>query len=245
MQRVERVEEFLLCPGLSGQELDIVHQQDVNGAVLLAEEFHIAVAYPVDQLIGEFFAGYVEHALVGILLQDLMGNRVHQMRLAKPHASVHKKRIVDPSRAVRDGQCSGMRELVGISCHEGIEGIFGVQGGGIPRRDLFRWLMNRLRMGYLVRCDAEFLGSDIVHGRGKIFLQAVGIVQQCGLQGDVLGNGVSGFLALTFPMRRHRREGGFLLRFVQILHFDGAMLAHCIVNSFFQCCNVAFLDPVA
>ena len=59
MQGVEGVEELFLRGFLSGDELDIVDQQHVGGAILLAERLCGVRADGGDQVVGEFFRGNV------------------------------------------------------------------------------------------------------------------------------------------------------------------------------------------
>jgi hypothetical protein len=56
VQRVEGVEELLLHALLAGEELDVVDEQHVDGAELVAEAGHLVVAERVDQLVDELFA---------------------------------------------------------------------------------------------------------------------------------------------------------------------------------------------
>ncbi|MNP61440.1 hypothetical protein D3C76_1566220 [compost metagenome] len=54
MQGVECMEEFLLRRFFAGQELNIVNEQDVHVAVLVAEAFPAVVTDRVDEFIREF-----------------------------------------------------------------------------------------------------------------------------------------------------------------------------------------------
>ena len=59
VQRVEGVEELFLGAFLLRQELDVVDQQHVHVAELVAEAGHLVVAQRVDHLVGELLAGDV------------------------------------------------------------------------------------------------------------------------------------------------------------------------------------------
>ena len=54
---VERVEELLLRPFLAGDELDVVDQEEIDGAVLGAELGGAVVADRIDELVREALGG--------------------------------------------------------------------------------------------------------------------------------------------------------------------------------------------
>ena len=60
VERVERVEELFLRPLLAGDELDVVEQQRVDGAIAVAERLHLVVADRGDQLGHERVGGHVD-----------------------------------------------------------------------------------------------------------------------------------------------------------------------------------------
>ena len=59
VQIVERVEEFLLCPLFARDELDVIDEQEVDGAIAGAELGSAVVADGVDELVGEALRGQV------------------------------------------------------------------------------------------------------------------------------------------------------------------------------------------
>ena len=55
MQGVKGVEEFFLSRFFTGDELDIIDQQDIDVAIAFSERLGIMAANGIDQIIGEFF----------------------------------------------------------------------------------------------------------------------------------------------------------------------------------------------
>ena len=55
VEGVERVEKFFLRALLAGDELDIVHQQDIVVPVSFPERREAIISNSVDQLVGELF----------------------------------------------------------------------------------------------------------------------------------------------------------------------------------------------
>ncbi len=62
VQRVERVEKFLLDALLAGEKLDVVNQQHVRLAIFFAECGELVVLKGVNVFVGEFFRGNIGDA---------------------------------------------------------------------------------------------------------------------------------------------------------------------------------------
>ena len=62
-----------------------------------------------------------------MMLHDVVADRVHQVRLAEPHAAVDEERVVRARRRFGDGAARGVRELVRRADDEGVEGVAGIQ----------------------------------------------------------------------------------------------------------------------
>ena len=88
-------------PSLPGQELDVVHEQHVHRAVALAELEDPVVLDRVDHLVHEPLARDVGEAVVAVVVEDVVPDRVHQVRLAQAHAAVDEQRVVGARRAPR------------------------------------------------------------------------------------------------------------------------------------------------
>ena len=140
-QLVERLEKFRLRLLLPREELNIVDQQHVDMVVFLAECVHILLADGADKFIGKVRARDIENALFRIVGEDLVADRVHEMRLAEPHAAVDEERVVrGEPRRVCNGLCHGVGELVRATRDERLEGILRVE-----RRRVVR--CRRVRLG--------------------------------------------------------------------------------------------------
>ena len=94
VQRVERVKELGLRAFFAGDELHIVDQQHVDGAISLAEIDDPIVADGVDHLVHEALGRDVGQLQVPIVLKHVLPDGVHQVRLAQPDAAVDEQRVV-------------------------------------------------------------------------------------------------------------------------------------------------------
>ena len=128
VERVEGVEELGLRAFLAGEELDVVDEQHVDAAVALAEIEDAVVAHRVDHLVHEPLGRDVGQLQVAQVVQHVVPDRVHQVRLAEPHAAVDEQRVVRARRRFGDGAAGGVRELVRGSDDEGVEGVAGRRG---------------------------------------------------------------------------------------------------------------------
>ena len=150
VQRVERVEELGLRSLLAREELDVVHEQDVNAAVPLAKIQDAIVTHRVDHLVHEPLGRDVRQLQALQMVCDVMSDRVHQMRLAQPHATVNEERVVGTRRRFRDGAAGGMRELIRRSDDERVERVARAQaserirGVGVLFRFDVRYCRGRL-----------------------------------------------------------------------------------------------------
>ena len=127
------MEELLLGALLAGEELNVVDEQDVDVAELVAERGHLVVADGVDHLVGELFAGDVADGGVGLAALYVVADGVHEMGLAHADAAVEEERVVGLGGALGDGLGGGHGELVAAADDEGVELVARVElGGGVP-----------------------------------------------------------------------------------------------------------------
>ena len=91
-QRVDDVLELLLGL-LAAHELQIVDQQDVDGAELVLEGHRVLALDGLDELVAEALGRQIEHVGFGRAPLHLPGDGVLQMRLAEPDAGVEVERI--------------------------------------------------------------------------------------------------------------------------------------------------------
>src|SRR5713226_9529896 len=91
---VEGMEELLLRSFLTGNELDVVDEKEIDGPVLGAEFRRPIIADGIDEIIGEALGGEIERAELRVELGDLMSDRVKQVRLPQADAAVDEERVV-------------------------------------------------------------------------------------------------------------------------------------------------------
>jgi hypothetical protein len=65
-QRFEGVEELLLRALLAGDELDVVDEQQIEGAIFRAKLAGAVIADGIDEVVGEALGGEIEQAPGGV-----------------------------------------------------------------------------------------------------------------------------------------------------------------------------------
>ncbi len=103
------MKKFFLRPFLPRDELDIVHQQNVDRAETVAETDHAIEAQGIEHFVGEFLRADVGEPRRGIPLLDQVADRLHQVRLAHAHAAIEKQRIVSLGGLLGDCLRGGVR----------------------------------------------------------------------------------------------------------------------------------------
>src|SRR5215510_2721659 len=106
------MEKLFLHALLMGEELDIINQQDVHVAELIAEGGHAVIAQGIDQLVGELFAGDVADGRLRLASLDLMTDGLHEMGLAHAYAAIDEQRVVGLGRTLRYGLGRRVGKLV-------------------------------------------------------------------------------------------------------------------------------------
>jgi hypothetical protein len=123
MQCIEGVKELFLGAFLLGDELNVVDEQDVDGAKTVAETGHAIVAQRGDHLVGELLGGNVADARRGLSPLHIMTDGVHEMGLAHAHTTIEEERIVGARGALGNSQGRGARKLVAVADHEVVERV--------------------------------------------------------------------------------------------------------------------------
>src|ERR1700687_3153303 len=159
VKRVEGVKELLLRAFFSGDELDVVDQQDVHSVETVAERDHAVEAQRIDHFDGEFLGADVAQAHGGIALLDGVPDGVHQVRLAHAHAAIKKERVVRFGGLLGHRARCGVRKFIGLADHEGVEGVAQVELVVVVVEIELGLL--RGRHGGGPRC--LFFGADILH----------------------------------------------------------------------------------
>ncbi len=123
--------EFLLGL-LALHELEIVDQQNVDGAKLVLERNGVLAAHGFHELVAEAFGRQVEHLRFGRPPFDVPGDGVQEMRLAQPDRGMEVQGI-EGALLVKDGgshlRRHGMRNAVGLPLHEALERVLGIERG--------------------------------------------------------------------------------------------------------------------
>ncbi len=138
------MEEGLHRPGAPGQELDVVHEQDVHRAKALAEPVEVAPAGGRDELPGEGLDRGVGHAQIEGVGLDVVTDGVEQVGLPESGRAVEEQRVVGLSGLLGYCERGGVGEPVARGDHEPVEGVAGIERGhpltswrrtGLPGRD--------------------------------------------------------------------------------------------------------------
>ena len=116
-QRVEEVEELFLRPVLAAEELDVVDQQQIERAVVALEVVERLVLVGAND-VGDVRLGVdVADLRARLALQDVVAERLDQVRLAEPDAAVDEERVVG-SRVLGDLQPGRAGKLVRLAGDE-------------------------------------------------------------------------------------------------------------------------------
>src|SRR5437879_4128877 len=118
MERIEGVEELFFGAVLAGQKLNVVDEQHVDGAVLVAELAHARGGDGTDDLVGELFRRQVDDALARKTVMDLMADGVHEVCFAESHTSIEEQRVVAVAWRFGNRLGSRVRELRVMPDHE-------------------------------------------------------------------------------------------------------------------------------
>src|SRR5262245_31511471 len=94
VQRVERVKELFLRTLFSGNELNVIDQQDIVVSISLFETEHLVVPNSIDDFVGKFLRRDIGQAKQLVIELDRVSDGVHEMCLAKTHATIKEQGIV-------------------------------------------------------------------------------------------------------------------------------------------------------
>ena len=157
MQGIEGVEELLLGVLLALDELNVVHQDQIGGAVAIAEGLHAVLADGLDQVIGEGFGGDIGHPSPGVDFQPVMTNGLHQVGFAQAHTAADEQGVELPARCFGHSQSRRMGHPAVGADHKTAEHVAGIEPGqvaawgAVPRwsrcRLLGRWRRRRICSG--------------------------------------------------------------------------------------------------
>ena len=121
VQRVESVKELVLSGLFARDELDVVDEQHVQRPISFAKIDDPVVADGVDHLVHESLGRDVSERPVSIVPEDVLTDRMHQMRLAQSDATVDEQRVVRAGRCFGDRPAGRVGELIRRSDDERVE----------------------------------------------------------------------------------------------------------------------------
>jgi hypothetical protein len=123
------VEELFLRALLAGDELDVVEEQRIHGAVPVAERLHLVVADRGNELGHEGLGRHVDDFQIGPRLAELVADGLDQMGLAEAGAAVDEERVERAGGVFGDRLRGGVRELVGTADDERGEAVARAEDG--------------------------------------------------------------------------------------------------------------------
>src|SRR5690348_14198183 len=110
MEVVERVEELFHRPLLAGDELDVVDQEQVGGAVAAAKLLVASPADGGDKVVGKLLRRDVDHPQA--TGEQRVAHGMQQVRLAESYAAVNEYRVVGLARVLGGADAGREREAV-------------------------------------------------------------------------------------------------------------------------------------
>ena len=213
LEVVEGVEELLLRGALAGNELDIVHHEDIGSAETVTELLVAVGLHGGDQLVGKVLAGDVDDVHLRMQLVGIVADGVHEMGLAKAHAAVDEQGVVCLRGHLGHRQGYRVGEPVAAAHHEGIEGVLGVQVGQTGAC---------LLLVQLPHAVLQLVGAEHLHGEGLAcgLAHRFGDVGQETLDADIHDQLVDALEQQVVIDQRMRLEGGFHPGFIaDAVHF--------------------------
>src|SRR5258708_6524434 len=121
------MEKLFLGPLLARQELDVVDQQDVHAAELVAEGGHLVVTQRGVHVIGEVLAVDIGEGRLRLRALYLVRDGLNQMSLSHTHAAIQEQGVVSFRWTLRLRLARRMRELVSRADYESVECIPRIQ----------------------------------------------------------------------------------------------------------------------
>jgi hypothetical protein len=152
VERVEGVEELLQRLLAALQELDVVDHEHVDASVTPLERVADTRADRVDEFVEKRLTRHVSHLVAAVVLVDVVADGLEQVGLAEPGVAVDEQRVVGEPGSFGDCEGRGVRETVGSTDDEAIEGVLRVQRvAGAVSNGAFDWLRCS-RMGAVAMC---------------------------------------------------------------------------------------------
>ena len=123
VQGVEGVKKLFLGAFLLFEEVDVVHQKQVDVAKAAAEVSSGPRLDRTHQLVHKALGGHVRDRGLGPALDGRVPNRVHEMGLAEAYASVNEQWVVNATRPLGHSVTGRSGKLAVVADHEAGEGV--------------------------------------------------------------------------------------------------------------------------
>ena len=94
MQSIEGMKELFLSALFLGEELNIIDEQYVDIAELIAEAGHLVIAQRVDHFVGELLAGEIANRSLRLVLLHHVPDRLHQVSFTHTDSSIKEERVI-------------------------------------------------------------------------------------------------------------------------------------------------------
>ena len=175
LECIERIEEFHLQFGGSGEELDIVDEQEIDAPVAVSEIGLRFVSNGFDEVIQHHFARDVVDDGPRVVFPDVVSGGLHQVGFTESGIAVDQQRVVGVSGVFGGCADGGCGEVIGGSGNEVFEGEVRIQfgaahfatgrGGGFYGRGVGVQRKNVVRFAEFER----FRIAGICSGAGGVF----------------------------------------------------------------------------
>ena len=164
------MEKLLLRALLAGEKLHVVDQQHVRTAVAAAEFLEIAAAHGIDELVGEFLAGQIDHARARLAAEDFLADGLHQVGLAEAGAAVDEERVITDAGFLGHRLAGGVGELAVSTDHEAREGVGRVESRALDAA------LQRLAFQRRRPCSAATAACRVSRGRCAAVERLAGVL---------------------------------------------------------------------
>ncbi len=239
VQVVEDVEERVLRRDevLAGKLLDVVDDEHVDALVEVDEVVQSVLTHGIGVLHLELIGGDVEHALGGVVLEDLEADGLCKVRLADTTGSEDEEGVeCRIAGTVADSEAGTERELVGLAGTERAERAVGIEmrleiGFGCGFDAVLRVELHRgivvvdIVVAGLDDTDAVLDGrigsEDAPEGLGEKVVVLVGFERLI----DIVRGNEQGEPAVLELARTHRSEEGLIgVLVLKVFAYDGEAL---------------------
>src|SRR5262245_3881941 len=123
VQRVEGVKELFLCRFLPLEKLHVVDEEEIGLAEAPAELLRGSILDRRDELVSELLGANEGDARVGLAVEELVRDGLHEVGFADAGVAVNEERVVDAAWRLCDGVRGCCCELVRLSDDEVAESV--------------------------------------------------------------------------------------------------------------------------